>query len=71
VGRGVQVTPDQILAWRLERGLTQNELARALGVEERTVRRWESGERVPPPFLALALEALARRIYLGASLWVE
>jgi transcriptional regulator with XRE-family HTH domain len=33
---------------RSDFGLDQDELAACIGVSERTVRRWEHGERVPP-----------------------
>jgi hypothetical protein len=38
--------------------LWQSELARALGVADRTVRRWIAGERALPPSLAQPLRAL-------------
>ena len=53
------MTPTEIKAWREERGLSQREMADVLGVRQATVSRWESGERVPPPYLRLALEMLA------------
>lgn len=54
--------PEEIRAWRDERGWSQADLARALSVDGRTaqatVSRWESGKRSPPSFLRLALKAL-------------
>ena len=38
----------------------QRELASALGVTTRTLRRWEAGETEPPPFLA---DALRQRLF--------
>ena len=38
--------------------LWQSELARALGVADRTVRRWIAGERPVPPSLGLTLREL-------------
>ena len=38
--------------------MTQEQLARELGVAPNTVARWERGERSIPPHLALALNAL-------------
>jgi transcriptional regulator with XRE-family HTH domain len=59
------MTPDEIRAWREERGMSQTDLADALSVDGRlappTVSRWESGDRKPPPFLRLALKALRVR----------
>ena len=44
------------------RGLTQEDLARRLGVIRLTVARWETGSRSVPSFLSLALEALEYQI---------
>lgn len=41
-------------------GLSQRELAEALGVDVGTISRWERGARTPPKYVALALEALER-----------
>jgi len=50
--------PEELTAWRKERGLTQIELAAILGVTNVCVSRWESGARHIPAFLHLALECL-------------
>jgi transcriptional regulator with XRE-family HTH domain len=42
------MTPSELRAMRLSRGLTQTQLAKALKVELRTVQRWEHGETVIP-----------------------
>lgn len=39
----------RLSAWRKAAGLTQAELAQALGVQWLAVQRWESGERDPGP----------------------
>lgn len=44
--------------YRSQRGITQDELAKRLGVGIRTVVYWEGGKISPPPFLLLALSAL-------------
>lgn len=51
---------DKVIAFRKSIGLTYAEFARALGVHERTVYKWESGERKPPYMLFLLL-TLCRR----------
>jgi transcriptional regulator with XRE-family HTH domain len=57
------VTPDDIRRWREERGLSQADLARLLGVRQATVSRWESGDRPPTlPLVRLALERLGQKI---------
>ena len=38
---------ERIKKYRKERGLSQNDLAEALGISYMTVRRWEAGKRVP------------------------
>lgn len=70
------MTPEEYRTAYSALGLTQAGVARLLGVDERTSRRWATGEReVPPPvarflsFLVLSeitadevMEALAPRI---------
>lgn len=55
--------PKYLRQWRAERGISQRKLGELLSDGERhtatrTVEQWESGQRTPPPFLALALKAL-------------
>jgi len=38
-------TPDEVRALREQMGMTQEELAREMGVTEFTVWRWENGKR--------------------------
>jgi DNA-binding transcriptional regulator YiaG len=52
------LTPDDVVAARRQLGLTQVELARALGVALTTLQRWELGLTRPPPYLRLALDHL-------------
>lgn len=52
------MTPDQIRAWRLAHGLTQEQLADILGVYKYTVQRWEWGQSNPPYMLEFALARL-------------
>lgn len=42
--------------------LSQPAFASLLGVDKRTVSRWECGAVAIPPFLVLALAELARRL---------
>lgn len=47
---------------------TQAELARELGVDARTIRRWEARETVPPPYVVHALQRLLPlQVPLGAG----
>ena len=63
------LTPEQLKAWRIRRGLTQAKLARLLDVSWRTIARWEAGgpSRVGKPdveiphVVDLALRELGRR----------
>ena len=51
---GVFETPDDIKALRKFVGLTQDELADAMGISVHTLRNWEQGRRRPEgPALAL------------------
>ena len=47
-GRRTVATPNsQVLATRLESGLTQAEFAVLMGVSKRTLEQWEQGRRAP------------------------
>lgn len=46
-----------LLTMALER-FTRGELAASLGVDSRTISRWNNGETTPPPYLATALDSL-------------
>lgn len=56
------MTPEEVRHFRARLDLTQAALADALGIEVRTVQRWEAGATEPAGFLALALAELERRI---------
>ena len=49
---------DELRQRREGLGMTQEQLANALGVNTMTVSRWERGVRSIPPHLTLALEAI-------------
>jgi len=51
-------TPAGLRAWRLERGLTQTDLAGLLEVRHQTVWRWEHAEVPISRVVELALERL-------------
>ena len=48
--------PQQIVQWRLRLKLTQQQLAKELGVNERTLRRYERGLHRPHPLFATKLK---------------
>ena len=50
--------PEELTAWRNERGLNQVDLARALGVTKTCISLWESGKRKIPAFLHITLKCL-------------
>jgi DNA-binding XRE family transcriptional regulator len=56
------MTGQELREWRKDWKLTQEELARVLGVYRVSVNRWEKGVRSIPSFLPLALEALENRL---------
>ncbi|RME09819.1 MAG: DNA (cytosine-5-)-methyltransferase [Bacteroidetes bacterium] len=43
---------------KVRKFLTQKEIASSLGVDTRTVKRWEAKESSPPPYVAIALQRL-------------
>lgn len=49
---------DLLRAERTQRGWSQAKLAEALGVDTRTVRRWERGQAIPFPYYRKQLLAL-------------
>lgn len=49
----VKLLLGELRAWR-----TQSEIARALSVDVRTIRRWEAGKSEPPSYIVLALRDL-------------
>jgi transcriptional regulator with XRE-family HTH domain len=61
------MTRKELQEWRRKRGLSQEGLARHLGVIRITVTRWETGARTIPSFLPLALEALENRMKMEAG----
>lgn len=53
-----------IRAFRALHGLSRAKLAAMLsGIPPRTVESWENKERVPPPYLELALQVVAAKIH--------
>ena len=56
------MTPDEFIAVRTALGLSQAGMAEALGVDQATVSRWETGKtRIPPP-VELALATLKEKL---------
>lgn len=51
--------PELLKALRRRRNLTQEQLAREIGVSFSTVNLWENGRRHPQPFLANKILELA------------
>lgn len=54
------IRPEELRAIRERLGLSQHQLAKALGYHYSAVSRWESGNRQAPPSLRAALEAVER-----------
>jgi transcriptional regulator with XRE-family HTH domain len=52
---------DELKRRRESLSMTQDELARALGVKQMTVSRWERGVHPIPYYIELALEAIEAR----------
>ncbi len=60
--RRCQVTGEEIKAWRRDHGLTQENLAREVGVSWSTIAKWEGGQRSPNKFTLPLLERAIQRI---------
>lgn len=41
---------------RLKYGMTQKQLSEKTGIPKRTIEDWESGNRVPPPYMEPLIE---------------
>jgi DNA-binding transcriptional regulator YiaG len=50
---------DELARWRHTYGVSQKTLSQYLGIHSMTVSRWEQGGAQIPPYLPLALDALA------------
>lgn len=48
--------------WRQEWKVTQEKLAKMIGMHRVTIAKWEAGDRGIPSLLPLALEALENRL---------
>lgn len=57
------MTAAQLRAARLKMNLSQGELAEPLGVDERTVRRWENEEREIPSWLDQKSAVMVLRLH--------
>ena len=51
------MTVDEIRSYFEAKGVSQREVARFIGVDTRTVRRWFAGDIAPPRLFELAIEA--------------
>jgi transcriptional regulator with XRE-family HTH domain len=51
----IRPVPSEVRLWRSRHGLTQELAAGIVGVNVRTWRRWENGERTIPKMLALCI----------------
>ncbi len=58
---------------RVERGLTQSQLAERLGVDTKTVQRWAQGIHMPRPYarllLSKVLESTPNELGFGEQEW--
>ena len=50
------MSPDELRAYRVNKNLTQAQLAAILGCNERQVRRWEAGTTPVPRLLELYIQ---------------
>lgn len=55
-------TPEEMAAWRVSRGLSQQALADQLAVHKQSVYRWEAGAVPIPQMVEYALRYLGARV---------
>lgn len=65
-------TPSEVLHWRKNQNLTQQQMADLLGVSVRAIQSWETpmnqtAHRDPPPYLHRALRDLERELSIRRS----
>ena len=58
---GKEITPERIKAIRSELGLSQEALARELGISAATVNRWENGRNKPGQMATKLLELMLEK----------
>lgn len=61
------IEPLELAGWMKLNGITDEHLARVLGIARFTVFRWRHGMTVPPPYLPFTLSALRREGLLEPS----
>lgn len=66
------LTPEQMTSCRYALGLGAKRMGNLLGVDERTIRRWESGERHIPGPVSILVDIIMKheavRLRFGVSL---
>lgn len=62
-GGSLPKSDTKLARWRLRRAVTQQDLARAIGIDVKVYRRFEKGDRVPPLDVLLNC-AIALRVSL-------
>ena len=63
----MMMTPERLREWRGTHKLTQEQLARVLGVTGQAVRNWEASRRPIPPWLRLALVGVVTELNQEAT----
>lgn len=61
------MTSAKLRSARERLGMTQQQLADALGVDLRTIRRWENGEREIPPLLSASAAKMILRLSVATQ----
>lgn len=61
------MTPADLQAWRAHNDISQDALAKALGVHPMTISKWERGTTKIPPLLQWALYGLMADQIAGRS----
>jgi DNA-binding transcriptional regulator YiaG len=61
INRAKVMPAHEMRNFRARNHMSQRELAEILGVDSRTISKWENMETTIPPHMPLALEAIERR----------
>lgn len=69
--KGTDTFGDRVRSLRVQWDWTQEQLATAIGVSQKTLSRWERGGAAAPPPSSAALEGLSRITGISVQTWLS